>query len=92
MELIYDNDADALEITLRPGIVCQTIEIDAGTLVDVDELGDVLSLEVIRPSRPWPLHEIFERFAIDERDAEQLRAMQVPEDAPHARTAALTAA
>lgn len=90
MELIYDNDADALEIVFRPGIVSRTVEIDVGTLVDVDEHGNVTSLEVIRPSRPWPLDEIFQRFEIDERDAEQLRAMQVPEDSP--RTAALTAA
>ena len=89
MQLIYDNDADALEITLGPGIVCRTIEIDAGTLVDVDERGEVVALEVIRPSRPWPLEEVFARFAIDERDAEQLRALQQPESSPNARTGAV---
>lgn len=87
MELIYDNDADALEITLGPGIVCRTIQIDAGTLVDVDEHGDVVALELIRPMRPWPLDEIFARFQIAERDADQLRAMQA--DSDRARTGAL---
>jgi len=92
MEMIYDTDADALEIILGLGIVCRTIQIDAGTLVDVDEHGDVVSLEVLRPARPWPLDEILGRFAIAERDAEQLRAMQVPEASSRPRTAALAAA
>lgn len=90
MQLIYDNDADALEITFREGIVCRTVEIDVGTLVDVDEHGEVVSLEVIRPSRPWPLDAIFARFTIDDRDAEQLRALQA--DSPRPRTAALATA
>jgi uncharacterized protein YuzE len=91
MQLIYDNDADALEIALRDGIVCRTVQIDAGTLVDVNEHGQVLSLEFIRPARPWPLDDILGRFEIDDRDAEQLRAMQVPEDSARSRTAALVA-
>lgn len=90
MELIYDTDADALEITLGGGIICRTIEIDAGTLVDVDEHGEVVSLELIRPLRPWPLDEILERFAIDDADAEQLRAMQ-DESALSTRTASALA-
>lgn len=87
MELIYDSDADALEITLGQGIVCRTIQIDVGTLVDIDEHGDVVALEVIRPMRPWPLDEILARFRIADRDADQLRAMQIGSD--RARTGAL---
>lgn len=87
MELIYDNDADALEITLRAGITCRTVEIDAGTLIDVDAQGQVVSLEVIRPLRWWPLDEIFARFSIDDEVAEQLRALQA--DTIQPRTAAI---
>jgi uncharacterized protein YuzE len=86
MELIYDNDADALEIALVAGIVCRTVQIDAGTLVDLNEHGDVVALEVINPNRPWPLDEIFAQFAIDAGNAELLRAMQLP-DAAQPRTA-----
>lgn len=75
MQLIYDNEADALEIKLGTGIVERTIEVDAGTLVDVDASGHVFTVEVIRPARRWPLDEILERFPIAREDAKVLRAI-----------------
>jgi uncharacterized protein YuzE len=90
MQLIYDNDADALEITIGGGIVARTIQIDPGTLVDVDEHGNVVALEVLQPQRPWPLEEIFARFGFEDRDAQTLRALQVNQ--PASRTAAFALA
>ncbi len=74
MTFHYDTEADALDIGLRAGIVARTVQLDAGTLVDLDAAGNVVSIEVIRPSRPWPLDELFARFPIAEDDAAVLRS------------------
>lgn len=76
MNLHYDKDADALEIELVPDArSARTVELDTGTLIDLDDDGQVISIEVIRPARPWPLEEILERFDIDPDAAGVLRAM-----------------
>jgi len=75
MTLEYDKTADALEILLADGIVARTVELDPGTLVDVDEHGDPLSIEIIHPMRRWPLEEILDRFEVEEHDAEILSAL-----------------
>jgi uncharacterized protein YuzE len=71
----YDKDADALEITLRNAIVARTVEIDAGTLVDVDEAGVAVSIEVIRPARVLPIDQIVGRFQLADDDIAVLRSM-----------------
>jgi uncharacterized protein YuzE len=76
MTLNYDTQADALDITLVEGIVARTEEIDNGTLVDVDEAGNLLSIEVLRPARRWPLEEILDRYVVADDDAELLRAIR----------------
>ncbi len=42
----YDQTDDALDISLAHGEVARTEQIDSGTLVDLDERGRVLSIEV----------------------------------------------
>lgn len=66
MRIEYDQTADALYIRLVDGetIVSRTEQVDAGTLVDLDEHGMPLGIEVIRPARPVPIHEIAARFHI----------------------------
>jgi uncharacterized protein YuzE len=76
MRLIYDTQADALDISLEEGIVARTEEIDNGTLVDVDASGRLLSIEVIGPARNWPLEEIADRFNMAEMEVELLRAIR----------------
>jgi uncharacterized protein YuzE len=77
MELRYDSEADALYIrlsALRDGEVADRIHpIDSDTLVDVAEDGRVLGIEVLSPSRHWPLDLILERFPISDDDATTLR-------------------
>jgi uncharacterized protein YuzE len=81
MRFEFDADANALEITLAEGFSARTVEIDTGTLVDVDEHGTPLSIEVLQPTRAWPLDEILDRFEIDAGAAAVLRALW-REDAP----------
>lgn len=76
MKLIYDTQADALDISLAEGIVVRTEEIDSATFVDLDEHGGLLSIEVLGPARPWPLEEILERFAVEDEVADTLRAIR----------------
>lgn len=68
----YDLDADALYIELYDRVVARTVQIDSGTLVDLDAAGMLLGIEVIHPQRRWPLGAIIERFGIDAEDAREL--------------------
>lgn len=71
----YDSEADALYIQLDVGEVARTEDVDTGTLVDVDEAGVALGIEVLHPARPWPLDEILRRYRIEGHTAAMLRAM-----------------
>ena len=69
MKLKYDQETDALYVRLVDGErVSRTEQLDTGTLVDIDRLGRVLGIEVLRPARRWPLDEIFTRFGVDPND------------------------
>ena len=75
-ELIrWDIEGDALSIRLRDGIVVQTREIDSGTLVDLDASGRLVSIEVIRPGRAWPLETIIADYEIDADRVATLRSL-----------------
>jgi uncharacterized protein YuzE len=78
MKVEYDQQADALYIELNGAAeVARTVEIDPGTLVDVDADGKLLGVEVIRPARPWPLDEVLSQFPADhEEDARLLRLLE----------------
>jgi uncharacterized protein YuzE len=78
MRLAHDLDADALYITLTDTKIVRTVEIDEGTMVDVDAVGRVVGIEVISPQRIWPLQEILRRFKLDDADATLLRATFEP--------------
>lgn len=50
MEIIYDKQIDALNVSLRPGIVAKTLEIAREILVDLDKKGNTLNIEIIGAS------------------------------------------
>lgn len=50
MEITYDKEADAINISLRLGKVSKTIEIAPEIIVDVDKNGKTLSIEIIGAS------------------------------------------
>ncbi len=62
MKVEYDNDADALYVTLHDGLVRRSEQVDAGTVVDLDEHGQVLAVEVIGPDRAWLTDELESRM------------------------------
>ena len=70
----YDLDAGALYITMTDRKVARTVEIDAGTLVDLDDTGSVVGIEVIAPQRAWPIRQIIDEYGISKEDAAQLLA------------------
>jgi uncharacterized protein YuzE len=78
MKLTWDQEADALYVRfLDAGTegVSRTEQLDPGTLVDLDRFGHVVGIEVIRPARFWPLHEVLGRFEVPEADRLSLRAV-----------------
>jgi uncharacterized protein YuzE len=70
----YDLTADALYITVTAGGVASTVEIDTGTLVDLDVAGSVVGIEILSPQRCWPLDDILARFSVAAQDVAQLKA------------------
>lgn len=75
MRFNYDQEADALMINIRDGFVVRSEEVDNGTLLDLDEHGALLAIEVLRPARRWPLAEILESYEVSESDSQTLRAL-----------------
>jgi uncharacterized protein YuzE len=77
-----DLRADALYITLTSSSVARTVEFDSGTLVDVDDDGQPVGIEVIHPARQWPVEAIIDRFGFSGREATQLRLLAESVHAP----------
>ncbi|HEU4348285.1 MAG TPA: DUF2283 domain-containing protein, partial [Actinoplanes sp.] len=50
-----------------------TVDLDSGTLVDVDADGRALGLEVIHPHREWPIEAFIQRFDIPAAESRALR-------------------
>lgn len=69
ISIVHDTVADALYIGVRKGTVSRTVELDNGTLVDVDAANAPVGIEVINPDRAWPLQQFLAAFKLtdDER-------------------------
>ena len=50
MKITYDKEVDALNVSLRPGIVAKTLEISPEIMLDMDKNGNPLYLEIIGAS------------------------------------------
>ena len=50
MKITYDKEIDALNVSLRAGIVAKTLEITPEIMVDMDKKGNTLNIEIIGAS------------------------------------------
>ena len=50
MEITYDKEVDALNVSLRTGVVAKTLEIASEILLDMDKRGNTLSIEILGAS------------------------------------------
>ena len=72
----YDRETDVLYVRFHEGgLVARTEEIDSGTLVDVDESGLPVGIEILRPARPIRVDEIAHRFSISADDIRVLNSL-----------------
>ncbi len=57
MKVVYDEETDTLTVTLRDSSVAESDEEKTGTILDYDEDGNLVSLEILdaskRVQQPW---------------------------------------
>ncbi len=61
MEIAYDKEADAVYITLMEGNFAKNKKIDDFTILDLDEKGNILGIELLYASKRIPaksLHKV----------------------------------
>ena len=51
MKVEYDGETDTLTVTLRQGVVTDSDEDKSGVILDYDEAGNLLSIEVLDASQ-----------------------------------------
>jgi uncharacterized protein YuzE len=54
MEIMKDNVLDVAYIRLRNGKVKQTVEVRPGVLMDLDQAGEVVGIEILSVSKLAP--------------------------------------
>ncbi|OGG62623.1 hypothetical protein A3I46_00010 [Candidatus Kaiserbacteria bacterium RIFCSPLOWO2_02_FULL_54_13] len=47
MRITYDKRANALNVSIRPGVVAKTVEVAPEVLLDIDKKGRTLNLEIL---------------------------------------------
>ena len=58
MEISYDKEADAMYIEFRKGVFAKNKKIDDFTIVDYDEHGNILGIELLDVSKRIPLESL----------------------------------
>jgi YD repeat-containing protein len=51
MKVEYDGETDTLTVTLREGVVAESDEDKPGVILDYDEAGNLMSIEVLDASQ-----------------------------------------
>lgn len=60
MEITYDKDADAMYIEFRRGEFAKNKKIDDFTVIDLDEKGNILGIELLSVSKRIPAESLSE--------------------------------
>ncbi|HIG93338.1 MAG: hypothetical protein QT02_C0003G0053 [archaeon GW2011_AR9] len=60
MEITYDKVADAMYITFRSGEFAKNKKIDDFTLIDLDQEGNILGIELLEVSKRIPIESLSE--------------------------------
>lgn len=50
MKISYDKSVDALNISLRSGVVSKTLEVAPEVMIDMDKKGNTLNIEILGAS------------------------------------------
>ena len=50
MKISYDKSVDALNISLRAGVVFKTLEVAPEVMIDMDKKGNTLNIEILGAS------------------------------------------
>ncbi|TSC92354.1 MAG: hypothetical protein CEN89_748 [Candidatus Berkelbacteria bacterium Licking1014_7] len=58
MELSFDEKADAFYLRFQKGKIKKTIEINKGTLMDIDAKGQLLGIEILDVSAKMPIKDL----------------------------------
>lgn len=75
MRYTYDSEHDLLYVYLAAGPVARSVEVPPNCVVDLDESGSVVGIEVLGLTSGWPLAEIIERFGLDEQVSRSLASV-----------------
>jgi uncharacterized protein YuzE len=70
----YDADVNALYLAVTQYSVARTVQLDDWTFADLDQDGHLCGIEVLSPSRTWPLDEILGRYSCSPGAEAELRA------------------
>ena len=75
MHVIEDEKTDALYIYLSRGRPAATRQVEQGTIVDLDDAGHLIGIEVICRHRSWPVEDILGAYPVSEADETRLRRL-----------------
>lgn len=60
MEISYDKEADAMYIEFRKGKFAKNKKVDDFTIIDLDEEGNILGIELLDVSKRIPIESLSE--------------------------------
>ncbi len=58
MEIDYDKEADAMYIEFRKGEFAKNKKIDDFTIIDLDDKGNILGIELLEVSKRIPIESL----------------------------------